>query len=77
MKKITQKEIWRALELMNDAAEVLHTAQAEAEERWEAMSEKAQGSERGEALAAELEALTAAVEGIEQALEEADRAVEG
>lgn len=50
MNKIRRKEIARAIELMEQAREILESVRDEEQEAYDNMPESLQGSERGEAM---------------------------
>ena len=65
MNKARRKEIARAIELMEQAREILESVRDEEQEAFDNMPESLQGSERGEAMEEYIYTLEEAVENLD------------
>lgn len=68
MNKTRRAELARAVELLNEAREVIQGAAGEEREAFDNLSESLQGGERGLAMEAAADALDSAESGIDEAI---------
>lgn len=76
MNKARRKELERAIELMEEARDIIEDCKAEEEEYLENMPENLQYSEKHDIAEATVEAMERAVESVEDAISNAEEASE-